>query len=213
MTGIVASLDALYLLRDVAPSPELDPVAAVKLAELAGAEAIRVSGERAEADLDALRRVARCLEVTIESSPGGVKTALEFRPDRAILTEEATAPVLRQLEEAGIEVWARVAPSVEAVKAAHTVGVAGVEIDTSQAVDLPGKALIQALEGVGDGSRLAAKLHLPVSLGGGLDTRTLRLFAERAPALARVTIGRSLVARALLVGVERALRDLDARLP
>jgi pyridoxine 5-phosphate synthase len=213
VTGFVAALDALYLLRDAAPSPELDPVAAVKLVELAGAEAIRVSGERAETDLDQLRRVARSLEVTIESSPAGLKTALEFRPDRVILTEEATSPVLRQLEEAGITVWARVAPSVEAVKAAHTAGVAGVEIDTSQAVDLPGRALASALEGVGDSSRLAAKLQMSVSLGGGLDTRTLRPFAERVPALSRVAVGRALLARALLVGLERAVKDLSARLP
>lgn len=213
MTGLVASLDALYLLRDAAPSPEFDPVAAVKLAELAGADSIRVSGDRVEADLDQLRRVARCMEVTIESSPAGLKTALEVRPDRVLLTGEATAPVMRQLEEAGIPVWARVAPSVEAVKAAHTAGVVGVEIDTSQAVDLPGKALAAALEGVGDSSRLAAKLRLPVSIGGALDTRTLRAFAERVPALARVAVGRALVARALLVGMERAVKDLGARLP
>lgn len=120
--------------------------------------------------------------------------------------------MLRQLEEAGIPVWARVSADVDAVKAAHTAGVAGVEFHTANAVDLPDGARAAALEALADASRLAAKLRLPVALGGGLDWRSLRPFAQRVGALERVAVGRALVARALLVGIERALEDLRSRL-
>jgi pyridoxine 5-phosphate synthase len=211
VSGLVFVLDALYALRDVAPSPELDPVAALKLAELAGVDAVRISGQR-EGDAVEVRRVARCLELAIESSPAGLKAALEVRPDRVLLVELATAPVLRQLEEAGIPAWARVNADVDAVKAAHTAGVAGVEFHTANAVDLPDGARAAALEALADASRLAAKLRLPVSLGGGLDWRSLRPFAQRVGALERVAVGRALVARAVLVGIQRALEDLRSRL-
>jgi len=206
MSELVVALDALFAL------PGADGVAAVKLAELAGAEAVRVSAEVAETHVHELRRAATCLELKMGPSPLALKLALEVRPDRVVLTEPAPPAVLRQLEDARIPAFARVAPDVDAVKAAHTAGMAGVEFYTEHAVDLPEAGRRAVLERLGDASRLAGKLHVPVSLGGGLDGRTLGQFVERAPALARVVVGRALVARAVLVGMDRAVRDLRARL-
>lgn len=207
MSDLVLALDAFYAL------PRFDAVAAVKLAELAGVEAVRVSGERPEADVMELRRTAHCLEVAIAPSPAGLKVALEVRPDRVLLLEPAPSSALRPLAEAGIPVHARIAHDVDAVKAAHAAGVAGVELDTSHSVDLPRADRDAALDRLGDAARMAGKLRLPVSLGGALDWRSLRPFAERVPALARVAVGRALAARAALVGIERAVADLRARLP
>jgi pyridoxine 5-phosphate synthase len=207
VSELVFAIDALYAL------PRADAVAAVKLAELAGVEAVRVSGERPEADVVALRRTARFLEVGIEPSPTGLKVALEVRPDRVLLLQPASHAVLRPLEEAGIPVHARIPHDVEAVKTAHAAGVAGVELDTAHSVDLPAADREAALERLGDAARMASKLRLPVSIGGALDEHSLRPFAERVPALSRIAVGRALVARAALVGIERAVADLRARLP
>ena len=235
MSQLVLALDALYALRDAAPSRELDPVAAVKLAELAGADAVRVGvGEGLhavrESDAHELRRVARTLEVKVAPGSVGLKVALEVRPDRVLLASAGRAgvpgwgvldlgagdaglgPTLRALGEAGIPAYAAVAPDVDAVKAAHAAGFAGVELFTAHAVDLPPVPRGAVLERLGDAARLAAKLRVPVSLGGGLDERSLAEVAARAPAAERIAIGRALLARALLVGIERALRDLRARL-
>lgn len=206
MRDLVLTIDSLYAL------PHADIVAAVKLAELAGVEAVRVSGDRSEIDVITLRRTARFLEVAIEPTPAGLKVALEVRPDRVLLLEPAPHAVLRPLEEAGIPVHARIAHDVDAVKTAHTAGVSGVELDTSHSVDLPKLDRDAALDRLGDAARMASKLRLPVSIGGALDERSLRLFAERVPALARVAVGRALVARAALVGIERAVADFRARL-
>jgi pyridoxine 5'-phosphate synthase PdxJ len=206
MRDLVLAIDSLYAL------PHADIVAAVKLAELAGVEAVRVSAGRPEMDVVTLRRTARFLEVAIEPTPAGLKVALEVRPDRVLLLEPAPHAVLRPLEEAGIPVHARIAHDVDAVKTAHSAGVAGVELDTSHSVDLPRLERAAALDRLGDAARMASKLRLPVSIGGSLDERTLRPFAERVPALARVAVGRALVARAALVGIERAVADFRARL-
>jgi len=56
--------------------------------------------------------------------------------------------------------------------------------------------------------RLASKLQLAIGLGGGLSYATLREVLAAAPAVESVAIGRAAVVRALLVGLERALRDL-----
>lgn len=206
MRDLVLAIDSLYALAHA------DIVAAVKLAELAGVEAVQVSGDRPEADVVTLRRTARFLEVAIEPTPAGLKVALEVRPDRVLLLEPAPHAVLRPLEEAGIPVHVRIAHDVDAVKAAHSVGAAGVELDTSHSVDLPKPERDAALDRLGDAARMASKLRLPVSIGGSLDERSLRPFAERVPALARVAVGRALVARAALVGIERAVADFRAHL-
>jgi len=234
MTELVLALDAVYALREAAPSAELDPVAAVKLAELAGTDAVRVSVAESlhpvrEADVQELRRTARRLELKMAPTSGALKLALEIRPDRVLLASEsrATVPpfgvldlaggggfgaVLRSLEEAGIPAHGVVAPDLDAVKAAHGAGLRGVELFTAHVVDLPPTSRDAVLERLSDAARLAAKLRLPTSLGGGLDVRNLAEVASRAPTAARVAVGRAALARALLVGVERGVRDLRARL-
>ena len=57
--------------------------------------------------------------------------------------------------------------------------------------------------------RLAAKLRLAIGLGGGLGFRALRELLEAAPAVERVAVGRAAIARALLVGLDRSVRDLQ----
>ena len=60
--------------------------------------------------------------------------------------------------------------------------------------------------------RLAAKLRLGIGIGGGLGFRIVRELLEAAPAVERVAIGRAAIARALLVGLDRSVRDLRALL-
>jgi pyridoxine 5'-phosphate synthase PdxJ len=60
--------------------------------------------------------------------------------------------------------------------------------------------------------RLAAKLRLAIGIGGGLGFRGLRELLDAAPAVESVAIGRAAIARALLVGIDRSVRDLRALL-
>ena len=79
-------------------------------------------------------------------------------------------------------------------------------------VDLPREERAAALDQLGDAGRLASKLRLRVSLAGSLDDQTLPEVLARVPSAESVAVGRAFASRALLVGAERAVRDLRALL-
>jgi pyridoxine 5-phosphate synthase len=220
---LILALDALPGLREVASAADLDVAAAATLAELAGVEGVRLGitddlkPVRPE-DVQEARRAARMLELRMPPSQGLVKVALETRPDRVVLGADgpldlrgrtvSLGPIVRALNEAGIPVSVRIAPGIQALKAAHSQGVTGVEFYTGSIVDLPPPERAAELERLGESVRLAAKLQLGIGVGGGLGYRNLREVLIAAPAVECVAIGRAAVARAVLVGLDRALRDL-----
>jgi pyridoxine 5-phosphate synthase len=231
MRELTVSLDALAALREAGGRSEPRLAVVAMAAELAGADGIRVGANEGlrpvrESDLHDLRRTARSFELRLAPTPSLLKLALEVRPDRVVLAAEPlrgafeAAPLepsalrgqvqsaTRALREAGLSTWARIAPDLEAVKAARAAEVDGVELYTLAVVDLPDSERPAALERFADAARLAAKLHLPVRAAGALDGRRLRALVAAAPIVEGVAVGREWIARALLVGVERAVRDL-----
>jgi len=235
MRLLVADLDAAAALREIARSGEPRLAAIALAAEMSGADAVRLSANEAlrpvrESDLHDVRRVVRQLEVRIAPTPSLLKLALEVRPDRVVLASEPTRdrldampldaaalrhalpPAARALREAGIPVWVRIAPEPESVKLARGTEIAGVELSSVGTIDLPESERAAALERFGDAARLASKLRLPIGVAGGLEAGRVRTIVLAAPILERVVVGRALVARALLVGIERAVRELRAEL-
>ncbi len=235
MRELLVSLDAAAALRDAGGRAEPRLAILAMAAELAGADGVRVGANESlrpvrETDLHDLRRIARHLELRLAPTPSLLKLALEVRPDRVVLAAEPlrgafeAAPLepsalrgqvqsaARALREAGLSTWARIAPDLEAVKAARAAEVDGVELHTLAVVDLPEAERSAALERFADAARLAAKLRLPVHVAGALDVRRLRALLAAAPIVEGVTVGREWIARALLVGIERAVQDLRAAL-
>lgn len=232
---VVASLDSWPALREFAGDGRSELVAAASLAELAGVDALRLSIHEdllpvRESDVDVLRRSARSFELRMPVSQTLLKVPLEARPDRVVLVgdrHEATGPappvdarvagpglgvVLRALEEAGLRTVVRIAPELDAVRAVHAHGVKDVELFTGYLVDLPEDERRGALVTLGDTARLASKLRLGIAVAGGLDDRNVGEVLEAAPAVERVVFGRGLARRALLVGLDRALRDFRDRM-
>lgn len=226
-------LDALAALREVAPGAT-DVLATATLVQVAGADAVQLGLSEelrpvTEADLRDVARGAE-LELRIAPAPSLVKVALEVRPARVVLASEgresglqplpldfrawgtALAPAARSLRDAGLRVEALVAPDLAAVKAAHGADLTGVDLYTGASLDLPPRERDAALDALGDAARLAAKLRMTVGVGGRLRVRDLPDVLERAPVVARATVGRAFVRRALLVGVERTVSDLRAAL-
>lgn len=231
MRSLILELDALPSLREATAASEVDLAAAATLAELAGVDAVRlgvnVDGKPvSEEDLRDTRRAARRLELRMPALETLLRTALELRPDAVLLAGDraegraAASPLdlrqdadgiagaIRGLREAGLVVAGLIPPNLDAVKAAHAAGVSRVELYTGALVDLPGNERRQALEQLGDAARLAAKVGLGVGVSGGLDYRALPEVVEAAPAAERVAVGRAALSRAVLVGLDRALRDL-----
>ncbi len=97
---------------------------------------------------------------------------------------------------------------LDAIKAAHGDGATGVELYTGSILDLPEAERKAELEALGDAVRLAAKLQMRIGVGGGLGYRTLHEVIDGAPAVEWIAVGRAAIARSLLVGLDRALRDL-----
>jgi pyridoxine 5-phosphate synthase len=227
---LTLALDGLPALREATRSRELDLTATVMLAELAGVDAIRLGVTEElrpvrETDVSQCRRAARRFELRMTPSPAQVKVALEGRPNRVVLSGHgsegsapldlrarsvALEPVVRSLTEAGIPIAALVTPDLEAVKRVHGESISGIEFYTGSIVDLPDAERRAELERLGDAVRLAAKLHLSIGLGGALSFRTLPEVLEACPAADSVCVGRAALARSLLIGVDRTLRDLRA---
>jgi pyridoxine 5-phosphate synthase len=123
---------------------------------------------------------------------------------------QPVAACVRALGEARIPVGAVIAPDLETVKQAHGAGMTAVELHTGSIVDLPGPERAAALQRLADAVRLASKLRLGVGVGGSLGFRSVGEVLAASPPLESVAIGRAALARAMLVGIDRAVRDLRA---
>ncbi len=233
MRTLILELDGLPSLREAMAASDIDLPAATTLAELAGVDAVRLGVNPdlkpvREEDVRDARFAARRLELRMPPAESLLKVALDVRPDRVLLATDGRegrpaaapldlrvrvpglGPVVRTLVDAGIPVAALVAPRIAAVKKAHAEGLSGIELFTGALVDLPAQERRSELEQLGDATRLASKLHLSIGLGGGLGYRSLREVIEAAPAVGSVAVGRAALTRAVLVGLDRALRDLRA---
>ncbi len=232
MRRLTLALDALPGLREATHS-DIDVAAAGTLGELAGVDAIRLGVTEdlkpvRPQDVIEARRATRVFELRMPPSQKLMKVALEARPDRVLLASEGRdgrspsgpldlrtrsvplAPAVRLLAEAGIPVGVVIPPDVESVKAAHGYQIESVELFTGAIADLPPAERRSELEGLGDAVRLASKLRMAVGVGGGLGFRSVSHVLDAAPAVEGVAVGRAALTRAMLVGLDRALRDLRA---
>jgi pyridoxine 5-phosphate synthase len=231
--ALILTLDALFALREQTGGKGAEPGAAATLAMLAGGDAVQLwVGEdgRPASEADA-REIARAatLELRIAPTPSLAKVALEVRPVRVVLAAESRdgggsppldlrlvgpslGPAVRMLRDAGLRVGALIAPDPDAVKIAHAAHIEAVDLFTGTTTDLPEGPKRAAFERLGDAARLAAKLRLEVGVAGALGLRDLAGLLAAAPVVERVTVGRAFVARAQLVGIERAVKAFRERL-
>jgi pyridoxine 5-phosphate synthase len=233
MRRLTLSLDALAILRSEARVRDVDVAVAATLAELAAVDAVRLGVNEdllpvSAQDVSDVRRVVRTLELALPIDPSLVKIALEAQPERVLLADAgrggglpcepidlrgrgvSLAPMVRPLADGGIPVSVLIKPELEAVKTVHAEGVEGVEFYTGAIIDLPPVERVRELEKLGDAARLASKLRMHIAAGGGLGYRSVADVIENAPVLAAVVVGRAVIARAVLIGLDRALRDLRA---
>jgi pyridoxine 5-phosphate synthase len=119
-------------------------------------------------------------------------------------------PVVRTLRDAGILVSVFVDPVLEQVKAAHKVDAGAIEINTAAYSEAPGReGRATELRRVVDAARIGRKLGLGVHAGHGLDYHNVGAVAAVAE-ISELNIGHSIVSRAVLVGLERAVREMAA---
>ncbi|HXH28372.1 MAG TPA: pyridoxine 5'-phosphate synthase [Candidatus Polarisedimenticolia bacterium] len=226
------NVDHVATLREARKGSDPDPVVAAALAELAGADGITVHlrGDRRhiqERDLDLLRRTVHTrLNLECAANPAMVKIVSTFKPDHATLVPERREEVtteggldvllnlsllkktVAEMRDANVELSIFADPDYDQIKATAKLGVRMVEINTAKYAEArrPEQAAVEA-DKVAQVARAAAKLGLRVLAGHGLDYRNVVRIVQ-IPEIEELNIGHAIVARACLVGMERAVREM-----
>jgi pyridoxine 5-phosphate synthase len=226
------NIDHVATVRQARRVPDPDPVPAAILAELGGADGITVhlrSDRRhiQDRDVEILRQVVKTrLNLEMAATQEMLKIALTVKPHQVTLVperrEEVTTeggldvvlnsvqlkPAVKMLEEGGIHVSLFVDPDLEQVKESHRIDAHAIELNTAAYADARGEQGREAaLRKVVDAARLGRKLGLAVHAGHGLTYENVRAVAA-LPEVSELNIGHNIVARAVLVGMERAVREM-----
>ena len=238
MVKLGVNVDHIATIREALKAPEPDPVAGALLAELAGADGITVHlrGDRRhikERDVRLLREVVTTrlnLEMAVTDEMIGI--ALKLRPNTATLVperqEEITteggldvlghsdevARAIEALEAQKLEVSLFVDPDPEQLKRVAEVGGRAIEINTAAYAEAVPKGLIeddpgylQELAKVRAAAEYAASLDMKVLAGHGLTYRNVRPISD-IPQIVELNIGHNIVARASLVGMQQAVKEM-----
>jgi pyridoxine 5-phosphate synthase len=226
------NIDHVATLRQARRGRYPDPVVAAALAELGGADQItlHVREDRRhvnDRDLEILRKTINgSLNLEMAAVQTMLDLALQHRPDTATLVperrEELTTEggldvvshreeikrVTRGLRDASVEVSLFVDPDLEQIKASHRVDAQAVELHTGRYCEARGQRdKARELGRIVEAARSAAKLGLRVAAGHGLDYWNVQPVAG-IEEITELNIGYAIICRAVLTGLERAVRDM-----
>jgi pyridoxine 5-phosphate synthase len=229
---LAVSVDHVATLREARHALVPDPAAAAAMAELAGARGISVHLREdrrhiQERDVNLLRQtVTTKLNLEIAPTQEMLKMALSVKPDMVTLvperreelttegglegqfSKEMLKKLIHLLMDADITVSLLLSPDVDHVKTAHWVEAQYVQVHTGafcQARTL-GQRQEQFVR-IQNVVKMAHKLGLGISAGHGLNYQNIDWLLEIRE-IEEFTVGHAIVARAVLVGFERAARDM-----
>jgi pyridoxine 5-phosphate synthase len=232
MIRLGVNIDHVATVRQARRADEPDPAAAAVLALLGGADGITVHLREdrrhiQERDVRLLRPlVTRRLNLELAAVDAVVAIACEVKPDEATLVPErreeltteggldvvthqqVVARAAKRLTAAGIEVSLFVDPDLHQIEAAKLVGVKAVEIQTARYSEArTPESRRRELDQLTEAADFARQHGLHVHLGHGLTYTNVQAVA-RIPGVEELNIGHSIVSRAVLVGMERAVREM-----
>jgi len=233
MAKLGVNIDHIATIRQARGGVEPDPVAAAAIAELAGADGITIHLREdrrhiQDRDLELLRMTVKTrLNLEMAATDEMVSIAQKVRPDmctlvpekRLELTTEGGLDVRCNMEQiksaverirsSGIPVSLFIDADTDQIKAADRVGADFIEIHTGVFAEAPdwksGEAELIRIE---NGVKLARKLGLGVNAGHGLNYSNIKRITA-IPGIEEYNIGHSIISRAVLVGLERAVRDMS----
>ncbi len=227
------NIDHVATVRQARRGAEPDPVAAAVLATLGGADGITIHLREdrrhiQDRDLFVLREaVSTRLNLEMACSDEIVALALRAKPDEATLVPEKRAELTTEggldvsanldqvrktahaLKAGGIIVSLFIDADIEQVDMAKAVGADAIEFHTGTYADARGAKVEEELAKLHTAAAHAVRAVLHVHMGHGLDYRNVGPIV-RIPGVEELNIGFSIVSRALMVGMERAVRDMKA---
>jgi pyridoxine 5-phosphate synthase len=232
MARLGVNIDHVATVRQARRTIEPDPVWAAALAELGGADGITVHLREdrrhiQDRDLRVLRETVQVkLNLEMAAEPSMTEIALQVRPQQCTLvpekreeiTTEGGLDVVRhrervqrcveQLMQAGFEVSLFIDPDEQQVDMARQLGVQAVELHTGRYADAPNAALQAAeLQTLRQAGQAAQDRGLLLHMGHGLTYRNVVPVASIA-GVGELNIGHSIIARAVMVGFQQAVREM-----
>jgi pyridoxine 5-phosphate synthase len=226
------NVDHVATVRQARRAAYPDPVLAAAMAELAGADQITVHLREdrrhiQDRDLQLLRQTVRSkLNLEMAAQSEMVQVAFAAKPDTVTLVperrqeltteggldvvngKETLKKIVKALRDGEIEVSLFIDPELDQVRAAHRVDAHAVELHTGRYCDARNdKERAREFARVLEAAKAATKLGLRVAAGHGLNYENVRPIVGIGE-ITELNIGHSIIARAVLVGMDRAVRDM-----
>ncbi len=232
MTRLGVNVDHVATVREARRTKYPDPVTAATIAELAGADGIIVHLREdrrhiQDRDLEILRKTVETkLNLEMAATQEMIKTALDIKPDMVTLVPErreelttegglevslnleAFKKYVHLLQEAELMVSLFIDPDLDQVKAAHRVGADYIEIHTGRYSEVRSRTQMEEeFTKIINAVKMAEKLGLGINAGHGLNYQNVGRIAS-IKEIEELNIGHSIIARAVLVGLEQAVREM-----
>ncbi len=233
MARLGVNVDHVATIRQARGGAEPDPVTAASLAELAGAQGITVHLREdrrhiQDRDLMVLKRTVQTrLNLEMAATEEMTSIALKVVPDcvtlvpekRQELTTEGGLDVVRNrgsltrcvdlLRQAGISVSLFVDPDLEQIKESVRLKADCIEIHTGSYCVARGCEQANELAKISEAIKAGKKLGLKIHAGHGLNYVNIRPVVALG-GIEEFNIGHSIISRAVLVGMDRAVREMVA---
>jgi pyridoxine 5-phosphate synthase len=232
MIRLGVNIDHVATVRQARRAREPDPVAAAVLATLGGADGITVHLREdrrhiQDRDVYLLRdTVTTRLNLEMAAYDEILVIALKVKPDEATLVPEkrqeltteggldvisnmaSVAGAVDRLKGAGIHVSLFIDPEPSQIEASRKVKADAIEFQTASYSEARGEAAVaRELEKLRSATAQATALGLHVHMGHGLNYWNVQPIV-RIPGVEELNIGHSIVSRAVMVGMDRAVREM-----
>lgn len=231
MVLLGVNVDHVATVRQARRTFEPDPVMAASLAIIGGADGITVHLREdrrhiQDRDLRILREIVPCeLNLEMAATEEMIKIALITKPDMVTLVpekrEELTTEgglnviefkekirdAIKRLKEGAIPVSLFINPNRQDIDCSKEIGADMVEIHTGFYSETKGEAQLRELERIKDAVAYSVSLGLKTNAGHGLNYYNVKPIAS-IKGLRALYIGHSIISRAVLVGIERAVREM-----
>ena len=232
MAKLGVNIDHVATVRQARGTVEPEPLLAASMAELAGADGITIHLREdrrhiQDRDLRLIRQTVRTrLNLEMAATDEMLRIALEVKPDtvtlvpekREELTTEGGLEVvngkgdlpgyIKALQKGGIIVSLFIDPDTKQIEASRKAGADYIEIHTGRYAEAKNKEDIdREFEDIKNAVDLASRLGLGINAGHGLDYWNIkRLLSIKE--IEEYNIGHSIISRAVITGIERAVREM-----